>query len=141
MPPWVLGVGLVGGLGLMALLWSNTHSYNQARPDFFLHNQALVFFDSGLRGRVVLWCLASAGALFVVEVICSRFIAGLGLLGCSLGLLLVEMVEPRYWLISLVLLQLTRGRVGGKREWLLGLWWAALSVVLVLGIRSGRFFL
>ena len=129
------------GLLLIALLWTNSHPYNQGRYDFFLHNRVLSFFDSSFAARLVLGLLAGLGAVMVVQLVHRRLVVGLALFGASQGLLLAEMVEPRYWLVPLLIIQLARRRSSASNEVVLSAWWALLSLGLLRGFRDASFFL
>jgi len=130
---------LVGGM-LLAFSWSNDHPYNQLEFQFFLHNQLALWASADWLHRSAVGLLAASGVGLIFLWRPQRRSWAAVLLVLSLPLLGVALVEPRYLLLPIIVLQAGRPPLGERSEGLLFLLWMICSGVLLEGMATGLFF-
>jgi hypothetical protein len=129
---------LLCGVLLLTLALAAPHPYNQI--PFLLHNRLTAPLSRGGISRLALLMPALAALI----ILCAERPTLESVFGVGAALLLLlpaRMIEHRYTLIPLVLLQLYRPLAAPAIERTIAASWAAASTVLVVGIARGWFFL
>jgi alpha-1,2-glucosyltransferase len=139
-PHW--GRELLWLAAAFALYWvtfTNTHPYN-AKPAEYLRNALLAWVTSSAAARAALF-VPIAGTLLSLRADPPPGVMGAALGAATLALLAATwVVDPRYDVVPLSLLLLFRPQREAWVERAIVAINAPLSLLLVWGIRSGRFF-
>lgn len=113
---WWLALIGIGCLPLFVLTFSNTHPYNHPSMRDWLHNQLLYYMGLGTTARVLFYLPAAWMTLTFAVTKFPTWRHALVLPFGALYACMHPLVEPRYYLASLVLFQLWREPLGDRWE-------------------------
>jgi alpha-1,2-glucosyltransferase len=135
---------LLGVVGFFLLYWmtfQNTHDYNQARYDWWLHNRVLLFAVANPVHKALFFVPVVGGLLSLSCIPLAQGAYALVYAFTFLSLSPSWLIEQRYALIPLTMIMLMRKQEHWLTENLLLLYWLLLNVALLLGINRREFFL
>ena len=132
---------LVAGFALYMGTYANTHAYNSEALRFYLHNEGLYWLTRypWIRAAAfvpIAWMVLS---LCVIDLAEPRLRIMYVVAPLSVGL--HPLIEPRYYLPALTLFQVWRPSAGSRSENALLASYAAITLWVMWGTISGRFFL
>jgi len=132
---WAVALGLALGF-----FWSNSHPYNQSEYRFFLHNRLALWASSDWLHRLAVGSMAALGLTLCLRWRPQRPAWRAAAAVALLSMLAAALVEPRYMLLPVLMLQAGRPSLSRRGEMTLFLLWLGCSGLLLEGMATGRFF-
>ena len=139
--PAVMMLALAGFLILFLATFRADHPYNQPELDWWLHNAVLTFLASSVWTKLSMF-VPMAAALLSLSVTPLRERSHYLIYPFTvLALLPAWQIEPRYYLVALILFLLVRVQRSLLFEWSLIAYLATWTAILFMGVTSGEYFL
>lgn len=137
----ICAVILLVSLGIFWGTYHATHLYNGVSYWFFLRNRLLFWTSDGALAKAITFAPVTLGAVgFLLTPLAERSMRHLHAFA-FVSILVLPLIEQRYYLVPVSLFLLLRSSVDRRWEWLQLTFYVGISAWLMYGIVSGRFFL
>ena len=131
---------LAAGFALYMGTYANTHEYNREELRFYVHNEGLYWLTHYTWIRAAAFVPMAWMALTVCVIDLAQPRLRIMYLVAPLSVGLHPLIEQRYYLPALTLFQVWRPTAGGRWENAMLVIYAVLSLVMVWGTATNRFF-
>ena len=133
-------VNRAAGFALYMGTYANTHEYNREELRFYVHNEGLYWLTHYTWIRAAAFVPMAWMALTVCVIDLAQPRLRIMYLVAPLSVGLHPLIEQRYYLPALTLFQVWRPTAGGRWENAMLVIYAVLSIVMVWGTATNRFF-